>query len=272
MRQIPESPNPSRFARLVQPYRVMFNIAFRQMFWSKKTLLLSIVAVLPALVAISFRFSEHSVRDAKEVFPTIMLVMYLLFLSILLALFYGTAIVADEVDNKTIIYLFTRPIRKYTILFGKFIAYLLGTCSVLIPSALITFAILVTDSKMKYSFGENLGLFLKYLIVLVLALIAYGAIFTLFGISLKRPVLIGLLFAFGWEKITLIVPGFIKKFSVVHYLLSSFPHDRIPPRKIKELFHGTTIRPVSSIFILLLISLVFLGLSIWIFSRKEYRV
>jgi hypothetical protein len=117
--------------------------------------------------------------------------------------------------------------------------------------------------------GKSLG-------IIILALITYGALFTFLGTCLKHAVLIGLLFAFGWEKIVLIVPGFVKNFSVIHYLLSSFPKDHIP-RQLKQFlkyanvggpiveFSSTTL----SIIILLLTSIVFLGLSILALYHKE---
>jgi hypothetical protein len=41
-----------------------------------------------------------------------------------LGVFYGTSLIADEVEDKTITYLFTRPIPRGAILLGKYLAYL----------------------------------------------------------------------------------------------------------------------------------------------------
>jgi len=296
---------------------------------------MSIVAVLPILLTILFRFSRHGAADASEFFPYMILIVYLTFLSILLALFYGTAIISDEIDNKTLTYLLTRPIRKETIILGKFAAYLMGVFLILFASSLLTFAVIMTDNNsrtptvltkrairdkwmppngssgltskeqqqvprelrfweyqeteaqqirdklaqkvvrrevpmtfsLRWNFwGVSLG-------VLILALITYGALFTFLGTCLKHAVLIGLLFAFGWEKIVLIVPGFVKNFSVIHYLLSSFPKDHIPRQFSMVLFRGTTMQfsnTTFSIILLLIISTVFLGLSIFaLYHRNE---
>ena len=333
MQKIPEN-NSSAMIKFIQPYNVLFNITFRQMFWSKRTMFMSIVAVLPVLLTILFRFSKHGASDASEFFPYMILIVYLTFLAILLALFYGTAIISDEVDNKTLTYLFTRPIRKEVIILGKFAAYLLGVFLILFISALLTFAVIMTDNNsrtptvltrqairdkwmppngssgltskeqqqvpkelrfweyketeaprirnelaqkiarrevsmtfsLRWNFlGASLG-------VLVLALITYGTLFTFLGTCLKHAVLIGLLFAFGWEKIALIVPGFVKKISVIYYLFSSFPKDHIPRQFSTALFRGTTMQfsnTTFSIIILLVISMVFLGMSILALYRKE---
>ena len=262
--------NSSKSGGFLQPYRVIFRITLWQIFYSKKSLLTAILAILPVVISLLFRFSRHSSRNASSFFPMIMILMYLMFLTVLLALLYGTAIIADEVDNKTITYLFTRPIRKSGIILSKFAAYLLGSMVVLIPSALLTFLIIATDAKMRTSFADNLNLFFRYIGVFTLALIAYGSIFTFLGSCIKHSVLVGLFFVFGWEKITVVMPGLIKKFSVVHYLLSSFPHERIPREIIRGLFRGTTSRPVLSTIILFIISIAFLGLSIFTIYRKDF--
>lgn len=262
--------NLSKLKSFTRPYRVIFRITLGQIFFSKKSLLTAGLAILPVVVSLIFRFAKQSPRAVSAFFPTIMITMYLMFLSILLALLYGTAIISDEIDNKTITYLFTRPIRKDLLILSKFVAYLSGAIGISILSSLLTFLIVATDGRMPYSFGNNLSLFLKYLGVLILALITYGSIFVFLGTTIKRPVLVGLFFAFGWEKITVVVPGLIKKFSVAHYLLSIFPNKHIPRKMVTELFRGTTSRPVLSIIILFIISAVFLGLSIFTIYRRDF--
>ena len=153
------------------------------------------------------------------------MLFYLLFVSILVALFYGNAMIGDEVDSRTIIYYFTRPIPKYTIIIGKFVAYIASVFLIIIPPMLISLLIIASDKEMSSDFAITVDTFAKQLGVILLGLIVYGSIFMFFGTSLKHPIISGLLLAFGWEKIMLIVPGLIRKFSVTHYLISAFPID-----------------------------------------------
>ena len=92
-----------------------------------------------------------------------------------------------------------------------------------------------------------------------------------FGTSLKHPIISGLLLAFGWEKIMLIVPGLIRKFSVAHYLISAFPIDPSMRTAIDEVSKGTTSSPTTSIITIIIITIVFLGLSIYTIYNKEYK-
>ena len=44
------------------------------------------------------------------------------------------------------------------------------------------------------------------------------------GAWIKRPVLFGLFFAFGWENFAMALPGYMKRFTVAFYTQSLVPH------------------------------------------------
>ena len=60
--------------------------------------------------------------------------------------------------------------------------------------------------------------------MLAVGLAAYGAVFALVGARLKRPLVVGLVFAFGWEPGVLLFPGYLKRLTVVYYLQALVPH------------------------------------------------
>ena len=60
--------------------------------------------------------------------------LYIRFIVPVLGVFYGTSLIADEVDDKTITYLFTRPIPRGAVLLGKYLAYLACTVLLVLPS------------------------------------------------------------------------------------------------------------------------------------------
>src|SRR6185436_2130101 len=60
---------------------------------------------------------------------------YVHVLLLVVTLFYGTALVSDELEDKTITYLFIRPVSKSTIYLGKYLAYLVAAGLLLLPSA-----------------------------------------------------------------------------------------------------------------------------------------
>ena len=249
---------------------MIFKLTLRQILRNKRTVFVFLGSMSPVVPAIIFRLVDHSTRDALRFIPMLTMILYLMFVTILISLFYGTAIIADEIDGKTLTYLFMRPLRKSLILLSKFAAYFVGSVALIAPSHLLTTLIVATDPKVKGNLLFHLGMSLKYVGVMSLALLAYGAIFTAFGVRFKHSVLWGLLLVFGWEKIALAVPGNIKKFSVIHYLLSIYPRHGSPTRLIQKFLGDSPASPGFAFVMILLIAVFFLCLSIWIFRRREY--
>ena len=70
---------------------------------------------------------------AASIFGMMIWVFFLRFIVPVLGVFYGTSLIADEVEDRTITYLFTRPIRRGAVLVGKYLAYLVCTTLVVLP-------------------------------------------------------------------------------------------------------------------------------------------
>jgi len=256
---------------LTKAITVIFEITFDQTIKSKKTIFMVMLGFLPVFMTFYYRLAQptHIVPPQFVLFHTML--FFLLFVSMFIALFYGTSIIGDEIDNKTITYLFTRPIPKYIIAIGKFLAYIVGVFLILIPPIMISFLIILSDGEMAGNFSNTVNTFANQLGVIILALIVYGAIFMFFGSRLRHPVIAGMLLAFGWEKITIIVPGLIRKFSVVHYLISALPVDPAMQNELNEISRGTSSSLTTSLVMIAIITVVFWGLTIQTLYNKEYK-
>jgi ABC-type transport system involved in multi-copper enzyme maturation permease subunit len=103
--------------------------------------------------------------------------------------------------------------------------------------------------------------------VIALTLVVYGALFMLFGVALRRPVIPGLLFLFVWELLALL-PGYLPRFTLTAYLRSLVPH-RPPDEGLAEVF-GQVLPAGLSLGTLGVLLVVFLGLAYGIFSRRDY--
>src|SRR5204862_4741751 len=84
-----------------------------------------------------------SAMAGPAIFGLMIWVFYLRFTVPVLGVFYGTALIADEVEDKTITYLFTRPIPHGAVLFGKYLAYLACTVFVVLPSVVLVYLLIV---------------------------------------------------------------------------------------------------------------------------------
>lgn len=208
----------------------VFDLSLGEMLWSRRTLFMAIVLGAPILLALVLRIVDVWWRAPLTVngervsgvvlFGVLIWWVYLRFVVPVLGVFYGTALIADEVEDKTITYLFTRPVPRSAVLMGKYLAYLVCTSLVVLPSVLIVFFLLVPVRELGGSFVAlvtDLGL-------LALGLAVYGALFALVGTVLQRPLIAGLVFAFGWEQIAMLMPGYMRRFTLVYYLQGLVPH------------------------------------------------
>ena len=184
----------------------------------------------------------------------------------LCALFYASALVAEEVEGKTLTYLLTRPVHRASILLGKFAAYLVTALVFVWPVTVLTFFLFATSRGVGYLEARAFVLF-QDLGVIAIALVAYGAAFTLLGIVIKRPVIAGLLFLYGWEFLTY-APGYLPRFTLTAYLRSLLSHR--PVEEGVQLFQTTVLGTGESLLSLAILTVVFLVLAFGIFSRREY--
>ena len=113
--------------------------------------------------------------------------------------------------------------------------------------------------------GADLGL-------LGLGLGVYGAVFAFVGAYFKRPLVIGLLFAFGWEQVVLALPGYLKQFTIAFYLQALVPH-AMPSDGVASILQGMFREnppvPVALAWLLAYLG-VFLYLATRIVGRNEY--
>jgi ABC-type transport system involved in multi-copper enzyme maturation permease subunit len=196
-------------------------------------------------------------------------VFYLRFTVPVLGVFYGTSLMADEVEDKTITYLFVRPVRRGAVLVGKYLAYLACTVFVVLPSVMLVYLLVV---PMQGSLGGSFIDLLKDLSLLALGLAVYGALFAFIGAKFNRPLLIGLIFIFGWEQAALAFPGYMKKFTVAYYLQGLVPH-AMPNDGVVSLLQGIfrdSPTLTGSLASLGLILVLFLGIGAWVVERREY--
>ena len=278
-------PLPAAPGTLTSSLRI-FDLSLGEMLWSRRTIFMLLVVSAPVLLALFLRvlvflgapiMEEGQIHNQGQrvrmtgpaIFGLMIWVFYLRFTIPVLGVFYGTALMADEVEDKTLTYLFTRPIRRGAVLIGKYLAYLGCTVFVVLPSVMLVYLLIV---PMQGSLGGSFIDLVKDLALLALGLAVYGALFAFIGAKFKRPLLIGLVFVFGWEQAALAFPGYLKQFTIAYYLQAMVPH-AMPTDGVISLIQGIFRESPGlfvSLFWLAVIWALFLGLATWIVERREY--
>jgi len=154
------------------------------------------------------------------------------------------------------------------VLVGKYIAYLACTILVVLPSVVIVYFVAVPFRDIAATFP----LLLTDLGLLALGLAVYGALFAWSGTVLRRPLVAGLVFAFGWEQVALLMPGYLRRLTVAYYLQALVPH-AMPSDSIASVLQAVvtdTPSPVACIVWLLFALAVLLVLARRAVERREY--
>jgi ABC-2 type transport system permease protein len=269
---------------LTSSFRI-FDLSVGEMLWSRRTIFMLLVVGAPVVIALFLRIlvglglplfeqrgggGQNAIRvTGPAIFGMMIWLLYLRFIVPVLGVFYGTSLMADEVEDKTITYLFTRPIPRGAVLIGKYLAYMACTGFVVLPSVVVVYLLIV---PMQGSLGSAFPDLLKDLALLAIGLAVYGAVFAFVGARFKRPLLIGLIFIFAWEQGALMVPGYLKRFTVAYYIQGLVPH-AMPSNSIVSLAQGI-FREIptlgTTVFWLAVIWALSLGFGAWIVARKEY--
>jgi ABC-type transport system involved in multi-copper enzyme maturation permease subunit len=265
----------------------VFDVSLNEMLWSRRTIFMGLLVGAPVLFALLVRglvflgapiFEQNVVRNGARstilvpgpiVFGYVMWMLYLTVVVPILGVFYGTSLMADEVEDKTITYLFVRPIRRGAVLLGKYLAYVVCTVFVVLPSVVLVYLLIVPING---TLGGSFIDLLKDLVLLTMGLAVYGAVFAFIGAKLKRPLLVGLIFIFGWEPAAMALPGYMKRLTVSYYIQGLVPH-AIPNTGIVSAIQNV-FREIptltTSLFWLGLIWIVFLSLGAYVVERREY--
>ena len=178
-----------------------------------------LLTVLPAAIALLWRSLATPGRFAPaDAYNSLAANLVFGFILTILSVIYGTAVVSQEIEQRTIVYLLTRPVPRWRILLAKFAGSALAITITVCLSALLLALVLYGPTRL------GTGQLGRDLRILPVGALAYGSLFLLFATFLARPLTYGLLFAFGWESWVPNLPGSFARLSLMAHLRALAPH------------------------------------------------
>lgn len=180
---------------------------------------------------------------------------------------YTTAIISQEVEQKTIVYLLTRPVPRWKLLLLRYLA------SALVVSTIAIVCAVCATIGAYHGFGSN-PLLVKDCAALVVGAFAYGAFFLLLSLMFNRAMIICLLFAFGWETAIPNMPGQMYLVSIVGYLQGIAQHPSQGQNKLLGFLSSSngdnTLSAGTAYASMFALVAVMAGLGAWWFTNFEY--
>jgi hypothetical protein len=198
-------------------------------------------------------FQPYSADGWYTVFSSVLVFHFVL---VIMALVFATAIIAQEMEQKTISYLLTRPVPRWRILLTKHAVVVYAT-------TLVTWISCILLGLVTYGPSEILRSRVPLDIAVVpIGALAYCALFTCLATRFHNALVGGLIFVFGWESWVSSLPGNFQLLSLMAYLRVLAPHGELPP--------DAPITPRLAWIVLTCVIVIGTLGALFIFSRREY--
>jgi len=136
-----------------------------------------------------------------------------------------TSLVRGEVLDRSLHYWFLSPVKRGVLAVGKYLSGV-AISVVVFGSATIATWLLVYlahgPGALSAKLGSGSGQLAAYVAASIMTCVGYGAVFLAIGVFFKTPIVPSLGFL-GWESLNFLLPAFLKKLSVVHYVEAFLP-------------------------------------------------
>ncbi len=235
---------------------------------SRRALLVVLLALGPALVAwIATKVSGRPAPAELAVNGGWLLLVQVV--TPLASLILGSAAVAEEVEDRTLTYLFTRPMPRAALLLGRWAAIALALLAVL---AVATGLFLLAASGARGK-GPAIdpGITRPLFTAVLSGALAYSALAAALGAFVRNPIVVGLGYAFAVEGFLANLPGRNQLLTVQHYLRSLIIADGSEAwGKVESLVTVGFVDARTAAFTLAGIVLIALALGSWRIARREF--
>ncbi len=230
----PNAARTSSWSLWARQTAAILRLEIRKNFLSRRAFLLYLMAGLPLVLLSALALFPPPPNDELGSFNEMSQVFAAIYGGLILRtlVFFGCAWVfmnlfRGEVVDRSLHYYFLAPVRREVLVVGKYLSGLIATVvlfsiTTVVSMFLYYFWLFPSESARFFTEGAGFGQMLAYFGVTILACLGYGAVFLLVGLFFRNPIIPALLL-YGWEWINFLLPPFLKKISVIHYLTSLVP-------------------------------------------------
>lgn len=243
-------------------------LQLRQMLSEKRAFWLGIALCSPLPIAALINYLAHANARSDDALTAIhSLFLYLMYVSIfgfLLSLLYFSTILHAEVEGQTIVFLFSRNIARWKVVFAKYLAISLVLILATVASATVAWQLLGSPYHIR-------GLS-ALVVTMSLSVLGYGALYTLMGVLFpSRAMIIGFMYSV-FEFFLSFFPALINKLTVAYHLrliaVQMVGSDiKMDPDARKLLFSGSILTSLLSLTLLISLEL---ALAFYSVAQRSY--
>lgn len=181
----------------------------RRLFW-----VFALILIAPGL-ALLVRLSLHSHFHGASFYQDICTTIVYGFVLVLLSVLFATGAITSELEQKTIVYLLTRPVARWRILLAKYLA----AVTIATLAGWLSLSLLAAISLGVH--GLAAAHFWLQMAIIPIGVLAYSGVFLFIAALTGRtlvPLGIGIFYGFLWETVVPELPGNFKVASLMTYL------------------------------------------------------
>ncbi len=251
--------------------------SLREMIRRRRLVSLGLINLLPVLVVLAVKiwFADRGITAHLQL-AGLSHDTFIPFLIPIVAMAVGVSALGEQVEEGTIVYTWTRPVRRRAIYLGRVLAAQTVAAGLLSLSLVLCFLIMVAGDLDVISV-EFVKLYLQTFLIIGLGAFAYTAVFAAMGTFFKKPVLPAILFAFGWEKLVGNIPARVQELSLQFHLQNLISRPEVVPDDLPGMLaailnnaiHREPVPAWQSILVLLVVTVIAMMLGVWLLKTRE---
>lgn len=238
--------------------------------------------LLPVGVALLLRtfLPARAFTDPSVGYGSVLVGVYASILVPFMAVYWGSSVLTDEVEGKTLVYLWTRPAGRARIMIMKFVFALAWFVALLLPSLTAAYLALAWGGEQPVRL-HDLQTVLWDLRALGLGGLTYAAVAFFLAALIRKPLMASLLYFYtvdfflSWP----IIPGYLKLLSVHHYVAVLSTREAAPEsgeaagllgRALEKLVEETPTTESQAVWTLAAAGLAFLFTGALLMRSREF--
>ncbi len=249
----------------------------REMFRRRRLFSLAAINLLPVLVVLAIRiwFTDKGLTAQMQL-SSLTYSVFIPFLIPIVAMAVGIPAIGEQIDDGTIVFTWTRPIRRRAIYLGRLLASQVVATTIMSGSLVLCFVIMVSEGPGVISW-DFLKLYLQTFMIIAVGGFVYATLFAMMGTVFRKPVLPALLFTFGWESLVTDIPARVQELSLRFHLQNLIEQPATQPDDLPGILNALLsqalqrepVPKLQSVVVLLVVMLVATALGIWVLRHKE---
>jgi ABC-type transport system involved in multi-copper enzyme maturation permease subunit len=203
-----------RFGVIYRLYlrKLLITLFKKKISWIFNSLIILLIIVGPIVALLT---NSLDLVNFFGLYSDIMFLGYIGIIIPLFTLYVATSLSHDEVNDKTIGYLITRPIHKIELVVTKYLSYL-----TIIPIFTAVGGMLFYLPFAIFGGFAYIKAALMFLLGTVVSTIVYGAFYLYLGVLFKNPLWFGLFFSLIWEFVIVSFSATVNNLTIAYYIKS----------------------------------------------------